>query len=161
MGAILAIEQVSFAGDAYPESLFRLYAADRRTLFLIAISGDATVGYIIARIDRWGAEIVSLAVRPASRQRGIGRTLLNAAVRRMLRRNAQSIRLMVHVDNRNAAAFYRRQGFRSVGRVTDYYEDGGTAIRMRLPLAQISRSEPKTNSTRNVPPPVVHDLAPR
>jgi len=100
-------------------------------------------------------------VRPASRQRGIGRTLLNAAVRRMLRRNAQSIRLMVHVDNRNAAAFYRRQGFRSVGRVTDYYEDGGTAIRMRLPLAQISRSEPKTNSTRNVPPPVVHDLAPR
>jgi len=161
MGAVLAIEQVSFAGHAYPESLFRLYAADRRSLFLIALSGEATVGYIIARIDRWGAEIVSLAVHPASRQRGVGRTLLNAAVRRMLRRNAQSIRLMVHIDNRNAAAFYRRQGFRSVGRIAEYYEDGGTGIRMRLPLAQISRSERKISSTRNAPRPVVQDLAPR
>jgi len=160
MAAVLAIEQASFAGDAYPESLFRLYAADHRSQFLIAVSGEATVGYIIARLDRWGAEIVSLAVCPASRQRGVGRTLLKAAIRRMLRRNAQSIRLMVHVDNRNAAAFYRRQGFRSVGRIADYYEDGGTAIRMRLPLAQFSRSEHKTNSTRNAPRPVVHDRTP-
>ncbi len=139
MTAILAIEHVSFAGDAYPESLFRLYAADRRTLFLVAETAEAQpVGYIIARTDRWGAEIVSLAVHPGSRHRGIGRSLLTAAVRRMLRRNAHSIRLMVHANNSNAVAFYRSQGFRSMGRVPDYYEDGATGIRMRLQFAPIT-----------------------
>jgi ribosomal-protein-alanine acetyltransferase len=134
MSAVLAIEHVSFAGDAYPESLFRLYAADRRTLFLVACAAGRIVGYIIARVDRWGAELVSIAVGPAWRNQGVGRALLTAAIRRVLRRKAKSIRLMVHVNNIRAAEFYRRYGFRSIGRVRDYYEDGGTAIRMRLAL---------------------------
>jgi ribosomal-protein-alanine N-acetyltransferase len=138
MSAILAIEQASFADDAYPESLFRLYAADRRTLFLAAEIGKKQVGYIIARLDRWGAEIVSLAVHPDSRNRGVGRALLTAAVRRMVKRNAHSIRLMVRVNNSSAVAFYRSQGFRSVGRKPDYYEDGAAGIRMRLRLAPVT-----------------------
>ena len=150
MSAILAIEHVSFAGDAYPESLFRLYAADRRTLFLVASAAGRVVGYIIARVDRWGAEIVSIAVGPAWRNQGVGRALLTAAVRRMVRRNAKSIRLMVHVNNIGAAQFYRHHGFRSVGRVPDYYEDGGTAVRMRLPLV------PRT--TRRAPSPRSRNL---
>jgi ribosomal-protein-alanine acetyltransferase len=147
MTAVLAIEQVSFAGDAYPESLFRLYAADRRTLFLVAQTTDGVAGYIIARVDRWGAEIVSLAVHPSARKRGIGRVLLTAAVSRMRRQKAHSIRLMVHSNNTTAALFYRQQGFRPVGRVPDYYEDGGTAIRMRLPLVPIAGSRSKTPAT--------------
>ena len=147
MNAVLAIEQLSFLDDAYPESLFRLYAADRRTLFLVAEAPDHIAGYIIARIDRWGAEIVSLAVDPAARNRGIGRTLLSAAVRRMRRRKAISIRLMVHVKNTSAASFYRHQGFRPVGRVPNYYEDGGMAIRMRLLLEPGTDSKRKTART--------------
>ena len=143
MGAILAIELASFGGDAYPESLFRLYAADRRTLFLVAETGEQVKGYIIARRDRWGAEIVSLAVHPSSRRRGIGRTLLAAAVGRMRRRKAQSIRLMVHVNNTRAARFYRGFGFRSTARVPEYYEDGGTAVRMRLRLTRAGTRKPR------------------
>ena len=134
MSAILAIERASFRAEAYPESLFRLYAADRRTLFLVAEAGERIKGYIIARRDRWGAEIVSLAVHPSSRKRGIGRTLLSAAVRRMRRRTAHSVRLMVHAKNTGAALFYRRLGFRKTARVPNYYEDGGAGIRMRLSL---------------------------
>ena len=134
LSAVLAIEQASFAADAYPESLFRLYAADRRTLFLVARKGAEEVGYVIARADRWGAEIVSLAVHPSWRKQGIGRVLLSTAVKRMLQRDARSIRLMVHVNNSIAVAFYRSQGFRPVGRVPDYYEDGAPGIRMRLQL---------------------------
>ena len=128
----MAIEKASFAADAYPESLFRLYAADPHTFFLTAQAGRRIRGYVIARQDRWGAEIVSLAVHPAARHRGIGKTLLMAAVGRMRRRKVQSIRLMVHVKNTQAALFCHRLGFRSTGRVPGYYEDGGTGIRMRL-----------------------------
>ena len=131
---MLAIEHASFRQFAYPESLFRLYAADRSTLFLVAETAAGVVGYIIARTDRWGAELVSLAVDPASRKRGIGRALLKTAIRRVVRRNARSMRLMVHAANIGAAGFYRSQGFRAVGRVPGYYEDGGAAIRMRLAL---------------------------
>jgi len=147
MSRVLAIESQSFGSDAYPESLFRLYAADRRTLFLVASSGGAFVGYVIARLDRWGAEIVSLAVDPHARGRGIGAALLRAAIRRMQRRSARSIRLMVHVNNTNAAEFYRRQGFRSVGRIQDYYEDGGTGIRMRLQLPHLTGARSKASGT--------------
>lgn len=136
MNAILAIERASFAADAYPESLFRLYAADPRSMFLLAETARRVRGYIIARRDRWGAEIVSLAVDPSSRNRGIGRTLLTAITSRMRRRNVQSIRLMVHVKNTQAALFYRNLGFRATARVPGYYEDGGTGIRMRLQLRQ-------------------------
>jgi len=148
MSAILAIEQASFPHDAYPESLFRLYAADPHTLFQVAETMDGLVGYIIVRMDRWGAEIVSLAVDPGSRNLGIGGALLGAAVRRMARQNARSIRLMVHANNTRAWEFYRKQGFRSVGRVSGYYDDGGTAIRMRLLL----NTTPTRPSSRNQRP---------
>ncbi len=98
----------------------------------MAAAGKQIKGYIIARRDRWGAEIVSLAVHPSARNRGIGTTLLTAVIGRMRRRQARSIRLMVHVKNTRAALFYRGLGFRPTARVPDYYEDGGTGIRMRL-----------------------------
>jgi ribosomal-protein-alanine N-acetyltransferase len=132
MSAILAIERASFPGYAYPESLFHLYAADPRTLFLVAEAGKRVKGYIIVRRDRWGAEIVSLAVHPNARHRGIGKTLLMTVVARMRQRKVQSIRLMVHAQNSQASMFYSRLGFRVTARVPDYYEDGGTGIRMRL-----------------------------
>ena len=92
-----------------------------------------------------GAEIVSLAVHPAARHRGIGKTLLMAAVGRMRRRKVQSIRLMVHVKNTQAAHFYyHRLGFRSTGRIPGYYEDGGTGIRMRLVPGRPQWSEPRS-----------------
>jgi ribosomal-protein-alanine acetyltransferase len=136
MNAVLAIERASFGSGAYPESLFRLYAADRRSLFLIARFAQAVVGYIIARSDRWGAEIISIAVHPSLRKRGIGHALLRAIVRHSLEGRALSIRLMVRADNTSAANFYRRSGFRCIGRVPDYYEDGATGIRMRLQLSR-------------------------
>jgi ribosomal-protein-alanine N-acetyltransferase len=140
MSGVLAIEELSFAGEAYPESLFRLYSADERSLFLVAATSTKVLGYIIARLDRWGAEIVSLAVHPSARKRGIGRALLQAAVKRMRRRHATSIRLMVREGNATAETFYRGLGFRAVGRVADYYEDGATGIRMRLLLTKKLRA---------------------
>jgi ribosomal-protein-alanine N-acetyltransferase len=135
MPAILSIERASFGSDAYPESLFRLYAADPRSFFLTAVTeAGSVIGYIIARVDRWGAEIISLAVLAEWRKQGIGEALLRGAIRRARRRDATSVRLMVRIDNLNAVRFYRSQGFRSIGRIADYYEDGTTAMRMRLPL---------------------------
>ncbi len=146
MNSVLEIERLSFAADAYPESLFRLYAADPRSLFLVATTGAMKmariIGYIVIRADRWGAEIVSLAVHPGHRNRGVGRRLLRSAIDRMVRRDARSVRLMVHVNNTAAAKFYRQQGFRPVARVPDYYEDGGAGIRMRLPISSPRKVRP-------------------
>lgn len=132
----MRIEQLSFGADAYPESLFRLYAADPQSVFLLAESEGprriSIVGYIIVRFDRWGAEIVSLAVDPEFRRQGIGDALVQSAIRRTHRHKARSVRLMVRVDNIPAIKFYRDHGFRSIGRIPDYYEDGAAAIRMRL-----------------------------
>jgi ribosomal-protein-alanine N-acetyltransferase len=131
MNAVLDIERASFEGDAYPESLFRLHATHPKTLFLLAKT-DGIAGYIIARRDRWGAEIVSLAVDPRARRQGIARKLLTTVITLLSRDHARSIRLMVRAGNITAAKFYRHHGFRAVGRVAGYYEDGEDGIRMRL-----------------------------
>lgn len=134
LSSILTIEQASFGLDAYPKELFWEYALDPDCFFLVAKVGRSHAGYAIARSDRHGGELISLAVRPRNRRQGVGKTLLSAVIRRFRRAGAAALRLMVHVNNPGAAIFYRQFGFRTTGRVENYYEDGGTAIRMRLAL---------------------------
>ena len=128
---ILAIERASFSEDAYPEELFYYYVEQTKTIFLVARAGRRPTGYVIARRDRWGAEIISLAVLPRARKRGIGEKLLTAVIHRFRRQDVRTIRLMVRVDNAAAIALYRQLGFHPAGHVTGYYEDGSAALKMR------------------------------
>lgn len=145
MQEILRIERASFGLEAYSEEIFLAYAGDPGSVFLVAhvtaAAGNSIVaGYTIAIRDRYGPELISLAVRPQNRRQGIGKRLLGAVIRRYKREGAASLRLMVHVKNEIAATFYRNYGFRRTGRIANYYEDGGAAIRMRLALQPEARA---------------------
>jgi ribosomal-protein-alanine N-acetyltransferase len=70
------------------------------------------------------AELVSVAVDPKQRGKGIASVLMDSTLRRLRRRKISRFRLMVKVNNQAAIAFYRKYGFTRKRRVKNYYEDG-------------------------------------
>ena len=94
-------------------------------------------GFVLARAAGGEAEILTLAVAPAARGRGLGRSLLQAAINRARAMGAQSMFLEVGADNPPALALYAGMGFVKVGARKAYYSapSGGTdALVLRLSL---------------------------
>jgi ribosomal-protein-alanine N-acetyltransferase len=79
------------------------------------------VGFILCRVAADEAEIITLAVCPGARRRGVGTALLAAARREAAARGATVLHLEVAADNIAAAALYRYGGFRETGRRPGYY----------------------------------------
>ena len=91
-------------------------------------------GMILARAVAGEAEVLTLAVDPASRRQGIGRALLQQTAATAQGRGAQAIFLEVAADNAPAQALYAASGFAEVGRRRGYYPNGGDALVLRRPL---------------------------
>ena len=99
----------------------------------------APSGFVLARAAANEAEILTLAVKPSARGRGLGRALMLAAATRAATLGAESLFLEVGADNPAALALYNGLGFARVGARKGYYESGsqGDALVLKaaLPLA--------------------------
>lgn len=85
-------------------------------------------GFIIARVAADEAEILTLAVAPEARRRGVARRLLQAASRQAAGRGAARLFLEVAVGNAAARGLYEGAGFTVAGLRPRYYADGGDAL---------------------------------
>jgi ribosomal-protein-alanine N-acetyltransferase len=90
-------------------------------------------GFVLARAAAGEAEILTLAVAPAARGKGLGRALLQAAVVRAQELGAETMFLEVGADNPHALALYAGLGFAKVGTRKGYY-GGKDGLVLRLPL---------------------------
>lgn len=113
-----------FVNDA-AESLNHLAARlggqlPMRSLYLVAEDGGRVVGWL--ELHRSPAQrlehvaILTLAVAPAARRMGVGRTLLRAAYAWCRRVGVLKISLNVRASNEAAVALYRGEGFELEGR---------------------------------------------
>ena len=142
------IEDASFGAEAYDRKLFAYYLRRCGDLFLVAVRRNARdtetrprwkiCGYLLACL-RGGrlagsAELVSVAVDPAARGRGTASALLESALRRLARRGAAKLNLVVRVGNRAARAFYEKYRFRQLRTIPAYYEDGEDGLAMWRPI---------------------------
>lgn len=82
-------------------------------------------GFVLARVAGGEAEILTLAVAPAARRRGIGLSLVAAACRQARERGAKAVFLEVNHTNEAARSLYMRGGFQEVGRRRGYYQGSG------------------------------------
>jgi ribosomal-protein-alanine N-acetyltransferase len=96
-----------------------------------AFHGDS--GFVLARVAGGEAEILTLAVAPPARGRGLGRALLQAAIARAKAQGAEAVFLEVGADNPHALALYAALGFAKVGLRKAYYASGNALV-LRLPL---------------------------
>lgn len=83
--------------------------------------GEALEGFVLFRIAADEAEILIIAVAPAQQSRGLGRALLDEALRAAADAGARAMWLEVAVDNAPALGLYARAGFDEAGRRPRYY----------------------------------------
>lgn len=87
-------------------------------------SRDAPQGFIMVRAVADEAEILTLAVAPAARRRGIAAKLLAASCDALQAGGGTRMFLEVAADNIAASTLYAAHGFEPCGRRPDYYGTG-------------------------------------
>jgi ribosomal-protein-alanine N-acetyltransferase len=128
--AVLEIESASFSRP-WTRSHFIDEMASPFGYPTVALAADATVaGYLCLKQVLDEAEILDVAVSSSLRGRGIGRILVESAVKDARGRGAVTVGLEVRVGNYEAITLYERLGFREIGRRKQYYDDGEDAIVM-------------------------------
>ncbi|MFC2969305.1 GNAT family N-acetyltransferase [Acidimangrovimonas pyrenivorans] len=87
-----------------------------------------TGGFLLGRAIAGEAELLTLAVAPETRRRGLGRTLLARFEAEAAARGAENAFLEVAADNAPARALYETAGWRQTGRRKNYYRGAARAV---------------------------------
>lgn len=113
--------------------------------FIVAEADGEVVGYIMCRIElglsNYGfggiikkGHVVSVAVLPECRRKGIGEALIEEAMSGMRLQGAKQCFLEVRITNTPAVNLYRKLGFEISRTVHGYYADGEDAYIMTKKL---------------------------
>jgi ribosomal protein S18 acetylase RimI-like enzyme len=121
--AVAAIDAACFEGHAYPSFFFRQALDALDGFFLVAEVEGAVVGYALGVLAAGSTEgwILSMAVLPAARGRGLGARLVEDILGRLRARGAHEVRLTVDPANRAALSLYERHGFRLLSEDPSYF----------------------------------------
>lgn len=92
--------------------------------------GGRIAGYMVTCVTKRQAEIVSLAVHPDYRRRGVADALMRHTLRALSKAGVRRAELVVRTGNTAGAQLYRTLGFRRVRLLRRYYEDGGDGVLM-------------------------------
>jgi ribosomal-protein-alanine N-acetyltransferase len=114
----------------WPAGLFEREIQLAEARLSVAREGSLRIGYLSARRIADEVHILSIAVDPAQRRRGVARALLDAVLCEETARGARRALLEVRVSNLAARAFYASTGFVAVGRRPRYYANGEDALLM-------------------------------
>lgn len=93
--------------------------------FAFLSSPQKPEGFVLGWAIAEDAEILTIAVLPQARRKGVGRKLVEAASEAARAAGAERLVLEVAADNHNARALYEAAGFSQIGRRKGYYADGG------------------------------------
>lgn len=88
-------------------------------LAFLLVEGDA--GFLLGRAVAGEAELLTLAVAPEARRRGLARTLVARFLYQAQLRGADRAFLEVAADNAPALSLYESAGFTAAGRRRGYY----------------------------------------
>lgn len=121
---IYKIELKSFK-IPYPCHYLKILLKMAPTYFLVAEEKGQIIGYIsgVTRLGKTG-HIVSIAVDPAHRGKGIGKKLVKTLLEKFKENGMKKARLEVRISNAAAINLYKKLGFNIEKRLKNYYPDG-------------------------------------
>ncbi|MDB5507141.1 MAG: Ribosomal-protein-S18p-alanine acetyltransferase [Devosia sp.] len=106
----------------WPRDDFAAYIIGHDTPIYVACDAKRRIaGFIMLRLAADEAELITIAVDPRWRGRGVGAALLRAAIEDLRLTPARRLFLEVAADNPSALALYRKAGFAEIGRRDGYY----------------------------------------
>ncbi|MQR98049.1 GNAT family N-acetyltransferase [Gluconobacter aidae] len=119
---LAALHEVTFrGGEVWDATSFAALLSGCGTEATVAVFGTVPAGFILARTILDETEILTLAVHPDFRRRGIGKSLVQNVL------GKGKVFLEVSVCNIQAAALYEKCGFVKAGLRRGYYRDGSDA----------------------------------
>ncbi|MCP4385509.1 MAG: ribosomal protein S18-alanine N-acetyltransferase [Hyphomicrobiales bacterium] len=147
----LEVADAETLAEIHADTFVRAWSADEfaamtsdSAVFGLGLRRDGFVwparmlGFVLLRVAVAEAEVLTIAVRTARQGRGLGRFLMDEALRQLYREGVESCFLEVDRDNQPAVHLYQTLGFEVVGERKGYYyhRDGpaATALVMRLRL---------------------------
>ncbi|CAL74010.1 putative Ribosomal-protein-alanine acetyltransferase, RimI-like protein [Bradyrhizobium sp. ORS 278] len=121
------------------EGEFEVMLAERNTVIHRLQLGRKLIGFIVSRIGADEAEILSVALDPNQRGRGLSRDLLLTHLGHLAGRGVRTVFLEVEENNQPARRLYERAGFAIVGRRERYYlQPGGEQLNALLMRRDLS-----------------------
>jgi [ribosomal protein S18]-alanine N-acetyltransferase len=130
---IAALHAASFRRGWDEDEVYRLLV-DPAVIAHRLIIRRATIGFIMSRMAADEAEILSVAIAPARRGRGLSRPLLDFHLRNLAGRGVRTVFLEVDEQNEPARRLYGGAGFEEISRRQGYYDNGATALVLRRDL---------------------------
>ena len=118
--SVAALHAVCFE-EAWQPHLMRRIMSGSGAFGLLTRRDGHVVGFVLCRSGGGEGEILSLAVEPELRRQGVGRALLEAAIKEAGTLGIESLFLEVAEDNEAARRLYEGFDFSNVGRRRGYY----------------------------------------
>ena len=138
---MMEIEKASFPNrEAWSKTYFEILYQKYPEGFIVAENRNEIIGYTIGLPRNDSAEIVSLAVSPDWRRKGIGTILTNSLIDHFKEKGLKEISLCVRTKNKKAISFYQKLGFKILKTIKNYYRNGDDAYSMKLSLHLNPRS---------------------
>lgn len=127
--------------EHYSDYFYESLLAELPEAFLVAEIEKRLVGYIMCKIEygfsnfkKLGfvkkGHVVSIAVLPDYRQKGIGRALVEESIAGVKLKKSDELYLEVRCSNSEAIRLYEKLGFVIKQRLKTYYRDGEDAYLM-------------------------------
>jgi len=131
LSRIMEIENTSFVFDAFTKNMFLNLYCRCSNLFIIAEISKVISGYMITCNEYGGWKVISIAIDPIYRRKGIGSNLANTTFNQLKTSSIKSLESEVRKTNSVGICFWKSLGFLPLKIIPNYYNNGIDALRMR------------------------------
>ena len=133
------LDVATLAYDTLPERynpvIFNQFYESSPEGFLVVVDHYHLVGFLIGiQTTTDSARILMLSVQNNYRKQGIGSALLKEFLETMKHLHVTRVELEVRTTNKEAIAFYKKQGFAPQSTLQRFYQNGEDAYAMRKDL---------------------------
>jgi ribosomal protein S18 acetylase RimI-like enzyme len=137
LDALVDLEKRSFDTDRVSRTQYRRHIDSKTGIVLVAEAGGRFAGsaLVFLRDGSRRARLYSIAIDHNSRGLGVGGALFRAAEAAARERGRDRLYLEVREDNAAAIGLYESRGYKHVGTLPGFYEDGAPARRYEKTIA--------------------------
>ncbi len=135
LDALVELEHHAFTTDRISRAQYRRHLGGATAAVLVVGQSDLLGSVVVFfRRNSDAARLYSVAVSHHARGQGLGDVLVDAAEKEAQRRGSRRIFLEVRHNNAGAIRLYERRGYRKIGVIPRFYEDGEDAFRYEKTL---------------------------
>jgi ribosomal protein S18 acetylase RimI-like enzyme len=148
LGELVRLEAACFDEGRFHRGQLRWILRNANALTLVEDMGRDLAGAVMLLFESRACRVLSVAVVPPLRRRGLATSMMMAAERIARERGCMTIRLEVSTRNVAAIELYRTLGYKVDGLLPRYYSWGDDAHSMRKPLGPPEEAATPTGATQ-------------